>query len=187
MKYKGIKKVHEGKFITRYDVEYETELGNNKIYEIISRKKDLRTLEDVQNKNADAVVMIITDETGERILLNKEFRLAVGCWVYNFPAGLIDPGESHYAAAIRELKEETGLTISRVKDILPPSYSAVGLSNEKTICVFGTAAGKFRKSDSDVEEIIPGWYTKEEVLSLIRTECFSARTQAYCYSWAMKE
>ena len=187
MKFKGIKKVHESKFITRYDIEYETELGNKKTYEIVSRKKDLRTLEDVQNKSADAVVMIITDEAGERILLNKEYRMAVGGWVYNFPAGLIDPHESVYSAAVRELKEETGLTMTAISRLLPPSYSAVGISNECTIVVFGTATGQFQKSNSDVEEIIPGWYTKEEVLNLLQTERFSSRTQAYCYSWAVKE
>ena len=45
--------------------------------------------------------------TGERILLNYEYRLAVGEWVYNYPAGLIDDGETIAEAAVRELKEET--------------------------------------------------------------------------------
>ena len=172
MKYIGIKKVNEAKFITRYNVEYETESGNPKIYEIVSRKKDLVTLGDLQNRNPDAVVMIITDESGEHILLNKEYRLAVGNWVYNFPAGLIDPNERPEAAAIRELKEETGLDITGITNVLPPSYSAVGISNERTAVVFGIASGEFQKSNSEVEEIIPGWYTKAEVMKLIYNEDF---------------
>ena len=32
--------------------------------------------------------------------------MAVGGWVYNFPAGLIDPGETPEVSAARELKEE---------------------------------------------------------------------------------
>ena len=40
------------------------------------------------------MVIIATDEADEMILIDKEFRLAPGEWVYNFPAGLIDPGET---------------------------------------------------------------------------------------------
>ena len=40
------------------------------------------------------------------VLLQKEFRMATNNWVYNFPAGLIDEGETPEEAAIRELKEE---------------------------------------------------------------------------------
>ena len=68
--------------------------------------------------------------------------------------------------------------------MLDNSYSAVGFANERNACVFGTAAGTFRKSTSDAEEIVPGWYTKEEIRALLRTEAFAARTQAYCYAWA---
>ena len=184
MKYEGIRKVHEGRFITRYDVDYVTAEGHPKTYEIISRNRDIRTLEDLQNRTPDSVVMILTDETGERILISREYRMAMAQWVYNFPAGLIDPGESPEESAKRELREETGLELTRITDVLDGSYSAIGFSNERNVCVFGVAAGEFRKSDSDVEEIVPGWYTREEVRKLLRTEFFAARTQAYCYAWA---
>ena len=147
MEYQGIRKVHEGKFITRYDVDYVTAEGNPKTYEIISRNRNIQTLNDLQNRKPNAVVMILTDESGERILVNREYRMAMAQWIYNFPAGLIDPGES---------AEE----------------------------IFGIAEGEFRKSTSDAEEITPGWYTKEEIKQLLRTEPFAARTQAYCYAWA---
>ena len=184
MEYQGIRKVHEGKFITRYDVDYVTAEGNPKTYEIISRNRNIQTLEDLQNKTPNAVVMILTDESGELILVNREYRMAMAQWIYNFPAGLIDPGESPEESARRELREETGLRIVRIDDVLDNSYSAVGFSNERNVCVFGIAEGEFRKSTSDAEEITPGWYTKEEIKQLLRTEPFAARTQAYCYAWA---
>ena len=49
MKYQGIRKIHEGKFITRYDVDYLTAEGRTKTYEIISRNRDIQTLEQLQN------------------------------------------------------------------------------------------------------------------------------------------
>ena len=184
MKYQGIRKIQEGKFITRYDVDYVTAEGHPKTYEIISRNKDIQSLEQLQNRQANAVVMILTDESGQRILVNREYRMAMAQWIYNFPAGLIDPGETPEESARRELREETGLTLTRIDDVLDNSYSAVGFANERNICVFGTAAGEFGESTSDAEEIVPGWYTREEMKRLLRTEAFAARTQAYCYAWA---
>lgn len=46
----------------------------------------MENMADLQSKFPDAVVLIIHDESERHILLNREFRLAVGDWVYNFPA-----------------------------------------------------------------------------------------------------
>lgn len=184
MEFKGIRKILEGKFITRYDVDYVSAEGRDKTYEIISRNRDICTLEQLQNDVPDSVVLILTDESGERILVNREYRMAMARWIYNFPAGLIDPGETPQQSARRELWEETGLELVRIDDVLDGSYSAVGFANERNVCVFGAAAGQFRKSTSDEEEIVPGWYTKAQMRELLRTQPFAARTQAYCYAWA---
>ncbi len=183
MKFQSIKKVHNGAYIHRYDITYKTELGSDKVYEMISRNPNLCSLADLQSEKADAVVLIIHDKNKERILLNREFRLAAGKWVYNFPAGLIEPGETPEESARRELWEETGLELISIHDRMPISYSAVGFANETNICLVGTADGTFRKSNSAVEEIEAGWFTKEEVRELLKTEPFAARTQAYCYLW----
>lgn len=185
MKFKGVTKVQEGHFITRYDLHYETADGKAKDYEMISRNKSLSTFDALSNHAPEAVVLILHDETGERILLNREFRMATGCLVYNFPAGLIDPGESPDEAARRELREETGLTLTSIRGHLDNSYSAIGFSNEKNVCVLGTAVGSFTPSTSPEEEIEAGWYTKDQIRRLIESGApFAARTQAYCYLWA---
>ena len=184
MIFKSIKKVHEGAFVHRYDISYETKDGRKKIYEMISRNPRIKTLEDLQKKEANSVVLILHDESGEKLLLNREFRLAPGEWVYNFPAGLIEPGETPEESAGRELKEETGLKLLSIKEILPISYSAVGFSNETNLCILGTAAGRIQKSDSPAEEIEAGWYTKKEIRLLLQKELFAGRTQAYSYLWS---
>ena len=144
----------------------------------------LQTIEDLRNPRADSVILICTDPAGEKILLNREYRMAVGDWVYNFPAGLIDDGETPEASAVRELKEETGLDLLSIDGELPESYAAIGFANEKNICIIGTAGGTFHESSSTLEEINAGWYTKEEIRELLRSQLFTARTQAYCYMWA---
>lgn len=185
MEFKAMKKVYGGKFIDRYDIEYETNDGNVKVYEMISRDHNMSSFDDLRKAKNEAVILIMTDEAGERILLNHEFRMATGEWVYNFPAGLIDPGETPEEAAARELREETGLRLVSMDTVLGPSFSAIGFSNERTLTMIGTAAGEFHESSSAEEEIEPGWYTKAEVRDLIRNnELFAARTQAFCYPWS---
>jgi len=110
--------------------------------------------------------------------------MAAGMWVYNFPAGLIDPGEDPETAAARELREETGLELISVDDMLDLSYSAVGFSNEMNVCVVGRCEGDIQRSDSSFEEIEAAWYTRSEVRSLLKNERFAGRTQAYCYLWS---
>ena len=184
MRFVSIDKKELGRFITRYDINYETEDGQPKCYEIISRNSNIKTYEELHGKSADAVVLVMHSVDGERILLNREFRMAAGMWVYNFPAGLIDPGEDADTAAARELREETGLNLVSIDDHIGLSYSAVGFSNEMNVVVIGKCSGEIKMSDSSFEEIEAAWYTKEEVRKLLKNERFAARTQAYCYMWS---
>lgn len=183
MEFKKIEKINEGKYITRYNIDYQTKSGKIKTYEMVSRNKNIQKFEDLHDLKTDAVVLIIHDANNEKILLNREFRMAPGEWVYNFPAGLIDPGETEKEAASRELWEETGLKLTKIEEIWKESYSAVGFSNEKNIVLIGTAEGEFKPSTSEIEEIDAKWYSKNEIKELLKKEHFAARTQAYCSLW----
>ena len=184
MEFQGIEKVHEGKFIDRYNLTYVTKDNRTKVYEIISRNKDLTGPEEIRNPHTDGVVIVVTDQNDEKILLNREFRMAVNDYVYNFPAGLIDPGETPEIAAARELREETGLTLLSIEDKLYDSYSAIGFSNETNAVVIGKASGEFAPSTSTLEEIEAALYTRKQVKELLKNNHFAARTQAYCYMWS---
>ena len=185
MKFIRMEEKGGGRYIRRYDLTYETEAGREKVYEIISRRRGMHALEELSAHAPDAVILIVFDEAG-RLLLSREYRLAVGAWVYSFPAGLIDPGETPEEAAARELREETGLRLEEVWDTLPPAFSATGFADETTLTVIGRAAGEFGKSSSDEEEIAPGWYTKEEVRALLKTGSFASRAQTWCWLWSQQ-
>ena len=72
MKYPVIQKVHEGRFITRCDVDYLTEAGQAKTYGSIGRKPNIKALEELQNRKPDSAIPILTDESDQRILVGRE-------------------------------------------------------------------------------------------------------------------
>lgn len=187
MEYEKIEKVYEGTYLDYYNVTYRNEEGQEKVYEMVSRDKQIDSKEKLYDHSTDAVVMIVNDVSDEHVVLVKEFRLELGKTIFGFPAGLIDPGETAAECAVRELKEETGLDMVRVRDVLKGAFSAVGISNETTSCVIGTAAGNFSHHDTAGEEIDAAWYSKEEVRRLIKTEHFGSWAQAYCYMWSRED
>ena len=67
MEFKSLKKIHDGHFIHRYDITYETVDGKEKVYEMISRNPDISTLSELQAKTPDSVVLIMHDEKNEKI------------------------------------------------------------------------------------------------------------------------
>ena len=64
-----------------------------------------------------------------RLLLIRQYRPPADALLLEFPAGLIDEGESPEAAAVRELREETGYE-GTVRAVLPPAYNSPGLTGE---------------------------------------------------------
>jgi ADP-ribose pyrophosphatase len=59
----------------------------------------------VRHPGGAAVVAI---DGGQRVCLLRQFRPAGGGWVWELPAGRLEPGEPPEATARRELREEAG-------------------------------------------------------------------------------
>ena len=88
---------------------------------------------------ADAVIIVpILRAANEPpcLVMVKEFRVPVGDYIFAFPAGLLDAGESIEDTARRELREETGLEVVAVHRISQPLYSSSGLSDEAVAMAF---------------------------------------------------
>lgn len=88
---------------------------------------------------ADAVIVVPVlrmPNEPPRAVMVKEFRVPVGDYVFAFPAGLLDGGESFEEAARRELEEETGFEVSAVHRVTQPLYSSSGLTDEAVAMVF---------------------------------------------------
>lgn len=58
-------------------------------------------------------MVVVTCGSEKRILVIKQPRFPVGdIGSYGFPAGVIDDGENPIQAAVREVREETGIVLS---------------------------------------------------------------------------
>ncbi|HEY2171914.1 MAG TPA: NUDIX hydrolase [Candidatus Angelobacter sp.] len=66
-------------------------------------------------RHSGSIVVLPLDDSGRKplVLLERQYRYAAGRRMWELPAGRVDPGENHLAAAKRELIEETGYTASR--------------------------------------------------------------------------
>lgn len=183
MKLLKLERIHQGKFLSYYVADYLNKDGNIKQYEFISRDSNLTM--DKFGKNLPAGVgMVVFSKDKNFVLLESEFRLATNNYVYNFPAGLIDKGESASEAAKRELKEETGLDLVNLEVVLPPSYASQGTSDEKMQIVICTADGEIKESCFADEEIKTKWYSKDEIKTLINQGAYmSVRTQMFLWQW----
>jgi ADP-ribose pyrophosphatase len=61
------------------------------------------------------VIPVLLDDGGrERFLMVRQYRHGANIVTTEFPAGLVNPGETHLAAAERELEEETGRKAGRM-------------------------------------------------------------------------
>src|SRR5262245_58004526 len=76
-------------------------------------------LEMIRHPGASAVVPFASDPKGEdpQLLLIRQYRYAANGYMYEIPAGRLDPGEAPIDCARRELREETGCTAESMEHL----------------------------------------------------------------------
>ena len=95
-------------------VHETTNIYNGKIFDVVLEKVTLpngmtKDREVVRHPGAAAMVPLLDDG---KVVLIKQYRHAVGEFLWEIPAGTLEPGEKAVECARRELVEETGYEAS---------------------------------------------------------------------------
>ena len=110
--------LYQGSWSNLVEISYEDEKKQKRKWEVLHRKND-----------AEAVIIIAKMEPSDRYIIIRQFRPPTNSYLLEFPAGLVDSGESREQTAIRELSEETGY-VGKFQKISPRLYSSPGLLSE---------------------------------------------------------
>lgn len=171
-----ITKQTDNRFVNLYHIEGANKNGRKTNYFLASRAGKVEDLKCNTHKNgADGVVIYaLMKGEEERVVLIRQYRYAFGGYVYEFPAGLVEEGEEFHAAAVREMHEETGLTLTPLpapKEYEKPGFTTVGMSDEACATVFGYVTGEIsRQYMEENEEIEVVLADRAEVRRILREE-----------------
>ena len=170
-----IEKKVGSRFLSYYEMEAVHRDGSVSPYYMVSRNPNPDSLKAVTHKNApDGVVIYGLYQ--DKVVLVRQYRYPIGGFVYEFPAGLVEPGEDMEAAAIRELYEETGLTLHPIPcgSYGRPFFTTVGMTDESCGTAFGTCEGTpTSRHQEATEEIQVVLADKEECRRILKEEQLS--------------
>lgn len=75
-------------------------------------------------------IVLVPQPTRSEVILIRQFRYVIGRWIWELPAGSLEPGESPARGARRECEEETGWR-PRTLQRLAAYYPTPGFCDEK--------------------------------------------------------
>ena len=180
-KYTAVRKLTDNKFLNLYEMDALTNTGDGFHYYFATRNshEELPLLTGKLCANG-IVIYPLWEDDPEKIVMIRQYRYPLDAWIYELPAGLIDEGETASQAAVREMKEETGLDFLPYEGGNPalrrPFCLGAGMTDETSTSVFGYArgriSGRFREDTESIEVLL---VDKKEAGRIFREERLSLR------------
>ena len=171
-----ISKNTDNRFLNMYTLETTNKKGGQGKYFLASRAESIDKLKINTRKNTPDGVCIYSlyGENKDKVVLIRQYRYTIDDYLYEFPAGLVEPEEEYHAAAIREMKEETGLDLHpiTVEECYERAYyTTIGMTDEACATVYGISTGEIsREGQEDSEDIEIVIADREEVRRILREE-----------------
>lgn len=176
-----VSKLTDTPYLNLYQIKTEDRKGEELNYYFASRReKGALKINTGENEPEGVTVFAVTRECPRRLLLIEEYRYPLGKAVYDVPAGMIDPGEDGSRAAIREVREETGMCLEICQGMEAFSENAAfmtpGMTDESNVTFFGYVTGEAdSRYQEDEEDIQVRFLGKDQVRRVIRQESITAR------------
>ena len=165
---RGIKKLTDNRYLNLYELDAQFRDGSAAPYYVASRRKRVDSLKAMTHDNhPDGVILYgVHGENRDKVVLVRQFRYPINGYVYEFPAGLVEPGEDMLEAGIREMFEETGLEFTPVEGgaFSRPFFTTVGMTDESCGTVYGYCSGVPSNANQEGSEDI-------QVILADRAEC----------------
>ena len=171
-----LKALVETRYLSLFEAEYENKVGNMRTWTIASRKdNDTLQKQFFENKEdrTDGVIIAAYHKEKKKLVIIKQFRIPLNNYVYELPAGLIDPGENAKSTIGRELLEETGLEIVDVIENrgIQKVYVSAGMTDESLAFVYCTCEGEISDEHLEEDECIEAMLvSQEEAKELIQSK-----------------
>lgn len=180
-KYTNIHKLSDNRFLNLFKLDALTDSGRPFDYFFVSRRKaeEIKLLTGDSAAEGVVIYPILRDDP-DKIVMIRQYRYPLGDYLYELPAGLIDAGETPDIAAVREMKEETGLSFEVYTGgdaaYRRPFFMGAGFTDESCNAVFGYASGAISHDQlEDTESIRVLIVDKEEAHRILREEKVSIR------------
>ena len=138
--------------------EYTGRVVNLDIDQVRFPNGKVGELEMIRHSGASAVLPFLGDPDGEdpTILLIRQYRYAADGFIYEIPAGRLEPGEPPEQCAVRELREETGCTAAKMEHLYT-MYTTPGFTDEQIhlFAATGLERGESALEQDEFVEVVP--------------------------------
>ena len=178
-KIKGIRAMSENPHLNLYELKAVNKKGGEFPYYLASRGKREDELKLRTRINRPDGVVIFGVKRGnipaqDRVVLVRQYRYTIDDYIYELPAGLVEEGEDYHLAAVREMKEETGLTLHPLtveERYERPFFTTIGMTDESCAAVYGYVEGTICDSfQEDSEEIEVVLADRKEAARILQEE-----------------
>ena len=171
--YRGIEKQTDNPFLNLYHIDALGRDGTPFHYYFASRNDENNIKHKTHSMRPEGMAVYAVTEDGEKLVLVRQYRYPVNDYLYELPAGLIEPEETASEAACREMIEETGWKLEVYEGGEPAFrrgfFLAQGLTDESGSMIFGTVTENVGQQMENTEDIQVILADRQEVLRILRS------------------
>lgn len=157
------------------------EIYRGKVVALVERELDGNVYNIVEHPGAACAVPITPD--GQTVLI-RQFRRAIEEWIWEIPAGTLEPGESPEECMAREVIEEVGWEAERLES-LGTIVTAPGFSNQRMhlfVAYLSRHVGTNHEPDEMIEVHETDWSDVQRMMKQYEIKDGKSLTALYRYS-----